>query len=128
MEVAHRDYISRYLEQMLMQNNKLFCFRKAWEKLEKAIEHCDDHVDCRKILHYDLLKNEFKAIHALPELQGILREKLTNFSSDSLRSAKNCTSLKTMDLGTHTAVRMTACKTGRCHFQNTCAWWSCRNN
>ena len=79
MEVAECDYVSSHLEQVLMRNNKHFCFRDAWAKLEPAIEYCDDHVDCSKILHYDLLKNEFNVMRTLADLHGILREKLTNY-------------------------------------------------
>ena len=79
MEVAHCDHISSNLQQLLEQNDKLFCFDSALETLEEALDCRDGCADCSKILHYNLLKDEFNCSCTLEHLHDILREKLANF-------------------------------------------------
>ena len=87
MEVAHCDHISSHLQQVLEQNDKLFCFDSALETLDEALDYCDGCVDCSKILHYNLLK-EFNSSRTLEHLHHILCEKLANFFDEVFAKCK----------------------------------------
>ena len=121
MDIAHCDHTLNHLQQVLEQNDKLFCFDSVLETLEEALDYCDGCVDCSKILHYNLLKDEFNFSRTLEQLHDILCEKLANLFDEVVAKCKRMHIFE-MDLGTHTALHMTACKRGRCHFQNICVY------
>ena len=53
MEAAHHNHISSHLQQVLEQNDKLFCFDSVLETLDEALDYRDGCVDRSKILHYN---------------------------------------------------------------------------
>ena len=79
MEAAHCDHFSSHLQQVLGQNDKMFCCDSAMETLDEALDYRDGCVDCSNIMHYNLLKDKFNSSITLEHLHRILCERLTDF-------------------------------------------------